>query len=145
MRSGIHSAIQYNGILAVVAMVLGCLLAVIIEAARAGEAGKGYAVVANEIKDLARQTAEATQEIRLKIDGIQNSTDATVTEIKRIQSVITNVDDIVGTITTAVEEQSSSTKEITNNVNQGAQGIQAVNENVTKSSGDSATIAADYD
>lgn len=114
-----------------------------IEAARAGEAGKGFAVVANEIKDLAKQTAEATQDIRLKIEGIQNSTESTVTEIDQIEKVITDVDEIVGTIATAVEEQSASTKEIANNVNQAAQGIQDVNEKVAESSTVSATIATD--
>lgn len=112
-----------------------------IEAARAGEAGKGFAVVANEIKDLARQTAEATQDIRSKIEGIQGTTDGTVGEINQIQKVINEIDEIVGTITTAVEEQSSSTKEIVNNVNQAAQGIQDVNGNVSRSSMVSADIA----
>ena len=114
-----------------------------IEAARAGEAGKGFAVVANEIKELAKQTAEATGDIRLKIEGIQNSTEDTVTDISRIEKVITDVNDIVATIATAVEEQSTSTNEITSSVNQAAQGIQEVNENVAQSSTVSASIASD--
>jgi methyl-accepting chemotaxis protein len=114
-----------------------------IEAARAGEAGKGFAVVANEIKELAKQTAEATQDIRLKIEGIQGSTDSTVTEIDQIEKVINEVNEIVGTIATAIEEQSASTKEIAGNVNQAAQGIQDVNENVVQSSTVSAGIAKD--
>lgn len=114
-----------------------------IEAARAGEAGKGFAVVANEIKELARQSAEATKEIKAKIDGIQNSTSGTVTEIEQITSVINNVNDIVATIATAVEEQSVTTKEIAENVSQASMGISEVNENVAQSSTVSAEIASD--
>ncbi|WP_419659614.1 putative methyl-accepting chemotaxis sensory transducer [Desulfosarcina variabilis str. Montpellier] len=114
-----------------------------IEAARAGEAGKGFAVVANEIKELAKQTAEATQDIRLKIEGIQGSTKDTVTDISRIEKVIADINDIVATIATAVEEQSTATNEITLSVNQAAQGIQDVNQNVAESSTVSASIAKD--
>jgi len=114
-----------------------------IEAARAGEAGKGFAVVANEIKDLAKQTADATQEIKGKIGAIQGSTDATVTEIGQILKVINDVNDIVSTIATAVEEQSVTTKEIAQNVVQASQGIQEVNENVAQSSSVAGEIAKD--
>ncbi len=110
-----------------------------IEAARAGEAGKGFAVVANEIKELAKQTAEATQEIRQKIEAIQSSTNSTVEEISEINTTINDVNSIVATIATAVEEQSVSTQEIANNVGQAAQGIAEVNENVSQSS----TVAED--
>lgn len=105
-----------------------------IEAARAGEAGKGFAVVANEIKELAKQTAEATQEIKVKIEGVQGSTEETVAEISQISKVINNVDDIVGTIAAAVEEQSVATQEISGNIAQASIGIQEVNENVSHSS-----------
>jgi methyl-accepting chemotaxis protein len=114
-----------------------------IEAARAGEAGKGFAVVANEIKELARQTAEATHEIKKKIDGIQSSTDGTVTEIEQISKIINGVNEIVSTIATAVEEQSVTTREIAGNVAQVSQGIQDVNENVAQSSSVSGDIAKD--
>jgi len=114
-----------------------------IEAARAGEAGKGFAVVANEIKDLAKQTAEATLEIKEKISAIQGSTDATVKEIGQILKVINDVNDIVSTIATAVEEQSVTTKEIAENVVQASQGIQGVNENVAQSSIVAGDIAKD--
>ena len=81
-----------------------------IEAARAGEAGKGFAVVANEIKELARQTAGATQEIRQKIDGIQGSSTQTMEAINSISQVIHNVNEIINTIAAAVEEQSAATQ-----------------------------------
>jgi methyl-accepting chemotaxis protein len=112
-----------------------------IEAARAGDVGKGFAVVANEIKELAKQTAEATQEIRNQIDGIQGSTTETIEQIDRILKVIHNVNEIVSTIATAVEEQSVMTKEIAGNVAQASQGIQDVNENVSESSLVSGEIA----
>lgn len=114
-----------------------------IEAARAGEAGKGFAVVANEIKELAKQTAEATGQIKSQIEGIQNSTEATVIQIKRITDVINNVNDTVNTITGAVNEQTAATDEIANNVAQAAQGLAEVNENVAQSSAVSAQIAQD--
>ncbi len=114
-----------------------------IEAARAGEAGKGFAVVANEIKELAKQTAEATQDIKTKIDGIQSTTKLTVTEIEEITRVINQINDIVTTIATSVEEQSAATQEIANNIAQASQGIQDVNENVTQSSSVSTEISRD--
>lgn len=114
-----------------------------IEAARAGDAGKGFAVVANEIKELARQTAAATGEIKSRVEGIQNSTDGTVTEIGNITRVVNEVNEIVGTIATAVEEQSVTTNEIAGNVAQAAQGIDEVNENVAQSSSVSSEISRD--
>jgi methyl-accepting chemotaxis protein len=112
-----------------------------IEAARAGEAGKGFSIVANEIKELAKMTAVATEDIRGKIEGMQTTTDKTVLEISQIEQVIGQINDIVSTISAAVEEQSVSTSEIAENVNQAAQGIQDVNENVTQSSTVASSIA----
>ena len=114
-----------------------------IEAARAGEAGKGFAVVANEIKELAKQTAEATGEIKSKIESIQNSTDDTITEINQITDVINSVNEIVSTIATAVEEQSATTADIAANVTEAAHGIAEVSENVAQSSAVSGEIARD--
>lgn len=114
-----------------------------IEAARAGEAGKGFAVVANEIKDLARQTAEATQEIKGQIKSIQDSTSGTITEIGEILNVINDVNEIVSAIATSVEEQSVTTKEIAGNIAQASEGIQEVNTNVAQSSSVSKDIAAE--
>jgi len=101
-----------------------------IEAARAGEAGKGFAVVANEIKELAKQTAEATMDIRENIESIQSSTSVTVTEISGIAEIVTEVNEIVGGIAAALEEQAATTQEISENVSQASQGIQEVTENV---------------
>ncbi len=114
-----------------------------IEAARAGESGKGFAVVAAEIKDLAQQTTAATREIRESIEGIQNTTNDTVYEIEQITTVISDVNEIVGTIAAAVEEQSAATREIADNVNQAAQGTQEVNRNVVESSTVSESISRD--
>ena len=114
-----------------------------IEAARAGEAGKGFAVVANEIKELAKQTSEATLEIKEKIGKIQNSTDETIEGIDEISKVIKNINDIVATIATAVEEQSTATREIASNITQASQGIQEVNENVNQSSAVANQITSD--
>jgi len=105
-----------------------------IEASRAGESGKGFAVVASEIKDLAKQTAKATQDIKAKISGIQDSTAGTITEIGQISTVINEVNEIVSTITAAIEEQSVTTNEIANNISHASMGIQDVAEKVTQSS-----------
>ncbi|MDJ0781519.1 MAG: methyl-accepting chemotaxis protein [Desulfosarcinaceae bacterium] len=114
-----------------------------IEAARAGDAGKGFAVVANEIKELAKQTAEATQEIKSKIHSVQSSTDATVGIIREVSTSIGRVDEIVTTIATAVEEQSAATSEIAHNASQASLGIQEVNTNVAESSTVAGSISAD--
>ncbi|NLA75882.1 MAG: methyl-accepting chemotaxis protein [Deltaproteobacteria bacterium] len=114
-----------------------------IEAARAGEAGKGFAVVANEIKELARQTAEATQDIKDRIEGIQRSTSMAVKQVEGISKVINDVNEIVTTIATAVEEQSVTTREIAGNVAQASNGMQEVSENIAQSSSVSTEIARD--
>lgn len=114
-----------------------------IEAARAGEAGNGFAVVAGEIKSLSQQTAEATFEIKEKIENIQSSTQETVSEIEDVTIIINDVNNMIDTVSAAVEEQSVTTKEITRNVSQAAQGIQETTKNVANSSGVANSIADD--
>jgi methyl-accepting chemotaxis protein len=93
-----------------------------IEAARAGEAGKGFAVVANEVKELAKQTAQATEDISRKITAIQGDTKSAVAAIGTVSGVIDQINDISATIATAVEEQSATTDEMTRNASLAASG-----------------------
>ena len=102
-----------------------------IEAARAGEAGKGFAVVANEVKELAKETAKATEDISRKIDAIQGDTTEAVKAIKEIRGIIGQVNDISTTIASAVEEQTATTNEIGRNVAQAAQGATDIARNIT--------------
>jgi len=102
-----------------------------IEAARAGEAGKGFAVVANEVKELAKETAKATEEIGSKIAAIQAETNGAVESIGEISSVIGQIADLQTTIASAVEEQTATTSEIARNVNEAARGSAEIAENIT--------------
>ena len=102
-----------------------------IEAARAGEAGKGFAVVANEVKELAKQTAKATEDISRKIEAIQGDTKAAVGAIGQISSVIKQVNDISNTIATAVEEQNATTNEMARNVGEAAKGSGEITKNIS--------------
>jgi methyl-accepting chemotaxis protein len=101
-----------------------------IEAARAGESGKGFAVVANEVKELAKQTAEATEDISRKITAIQTDTKDAVRAIASITDVIHQISSISGTIATAVEEQSATTSEMTRNVGDAANGAREIAKNI---------------
>lgn len=105
-----------------------------IEAARAGESGKGFAVVATEIKELAKQTADATQMVRNQIGNIQEATDDTVSEVAHILEIIKDASNIVSSITDEMESQAKVTQEIANNINQTSEGIQEVNHNVSQGS-----------
>ncbi|HEY2909157.1 MAG TPA: PAS domain-containing methyl-accepting chemotaxis protein [Gemmataceae bacterium] len=102
-----------------------------IEAARAGEAGKGFAVVANEVKELAKQTAKATEDISRKIEAIQSDTKGAVGAIEQIGKIINQINDIQNTIASAVEEQTATTGEISRNVAEAAKGSSEIAHNVT--------------
>ena len=102
-----------------------------IEAARAGEAGKGFAVVANEVKELAKETAKATEDISLKIEAIQGDTRGAVDSIRQISDVIAQINDIANTIAGAVEEQTATAAEMSRNVGEAAKGTSEIAQNIT--------------
>ncbi|MBL8229976.1 MAG: GAF domain-containing protein [Bryobacterales bacterium] len=102
-----------------------------IEAARAGEAGKGFAVVANEVKELAKETAKATEEISQKIEAIQGDTKGAVKAIGDISSVINQINDISNMIASAVEEQTATTNEIGRNLSEAAKGATEIARSIT--------------
>jgi methyl-accepting chemotaxis protein len=102
-----------------------------IEAARAGDAGKGFAVVANEVKELAKETAKATEDIGRKIGAIQEDTRGAVHAIGEITQVIGQINEIQNTIASAVEEQAATTSEIGRNLNELAQASHEITHNVT--------------
>ena len=101
-----------------------------IEAARAGEMGKGFAVVANEVKELAKQTALATEDISQKIDAIQTDTRGAVVAIGQISDVIKQINDIQNSIASAVEEQSATTNEIARNATEAARGSTEISKSI---------------
>jgi len=103
-----------------------------IEAARAGESGKGFAVVANEVKDLARETAKATEDIGAKIEAMQGDTTRAVTAIGEIGSVIERIDALQTKIAAAVEEQSVTTSEISRNIVEATTGTTEIAENIVQ-------------
>ncbi|MEN9572899.1 MAG: hypothetical protein RL514_754 [Verrucomicrobiota bacterium] len=102
-----------------------------IEAARAGELGKGFAVVANEVKELARQTAKATDEITFKIGNMQTDAQGAMQAIREISTIIKEINDIQTVIAGAVEEQAATTNEISNNTQQAARASTEIARNIT--------------
>jgi methyl-accepting chemotaxis protein len=102
-----------------------------IEAARAGAAGKGFAVVANEVKELAKETAKATEDISRKVEAIQADTHGATEALAEISKIISQINDIQNTIASAVEEQTATTAEISRNITDVAAGNQEVARNVT--------------
>jgi methyl-accepting chemotaxis protein len=114
-----------------------------IEAARAGAAGKGFAVVAHEIKELAQQTAKATEDIKAKVSGVQMSTGNAIADIEKIAGVIREVGSLVASIATSIEEQTSVTKDVAQNISQAAAGIRDANERISQTAMAVRSIAGD--
>jgi methyl-accepting chemotaxis protein len=114
-----------------------------IEAARAGAAGKGFAVVATEIKELARQTASATEDIKTKIIGVQSSSGSAIAEIEKISGVIKDVVAIVTSIAAAIEEQAAVTRDVAGNVTRASGAVRDANDRVAETAAVSSTIAQD--
>ncbi|WP_448615008.1 methyl-accepting chemotaxis protein [Modestobacter sp. URMC 112] len=114
-----------------------------IEAARAGEAGKGFAVVANEVKELAQETARATEDIARRVEAIQGDTTKAITAIGGISAVIGSINDFQLTIASAVEEQTATTQEMSRSVQEAASGSGEIAQNITgvSSAADSTTQA----
>ena len=116
-----------------------------IEASRAGEAGKGFAVVAGEIKELATQTAKATQGIKKEIDGIQNATAETVSQMETAFKTIEQVEFYVTAIAASIEEQAMASKGISDSIMKISQATDQVHRNILNSSGDARKISKDID
>lgn len=102
-----------------------------IEAARAGEAGKGFAVVANEVKELAKETAKATEDISHRIEAIQTDAEGAVSAIREITEIINQISNVSGTIAGAVEEQTATTSEISRSITEAALGAGSIAKNVS--------------
>ena len=103
-----------------------------IEAARAGDAGKGFAVVANEVKELAKETATATEDIGRKIEAIQHSTKDAVSAIGGIGEIIAQINELQSTIASAVEQQNATTTEIGRSINEASQGSETIAKNIVE-------------
>jgi methyl-accepting chemotaxis protein len=112
-----------------------------IEAARAGAAGKGFAVVAGEIKELAQQTAQATEDIKAKIASVQSSAGGAIADIEGISGIIGEVQAIVSSIAAAIEEQSTVTRDVAENIARASAGVQGANDDVSQTATASTAIA----
>jgi methyl-accepting chemotaxis protein len=114
-----------------------------IEAARAGAAGKGFAVVASEIKDLAQQTAAATEDIKSRINGVQQSAGGAIDDITKITAVIGEIGELIAGIATAIEEQAAVTRDVAGNIARTSAGVGETNERVGQIASVSRSIAED--
>jgi methyl-accepting chemotaxis protein len=112
-----------------------------IEAARAGAAGKGFAVVAGEIKELAQQTAQATEDIKAKIASVQTTAGGAIADIEGISGIIGEVQSLVSSIAAAIEEQSSVTRDVAENIARASAGVQGANDGVSQTATASGAIA----
>lgn len=119
-----------------------------IEAARAGEAGKGFAVVATEVKELAKQTGAATDDIRQRIEGIQQSTGKAISSIREISEVVAKVNMVASTIASAVEEQNVTTREMARHIGEtatSAEGVSSAVANTSRSTKDISSSITEVD
>ncbi len=114
-----------------------------IESARSGEAGKGFAVVANEVKNLATQTAKATEQIRQQLEGVQTTASGVANSLGLVREAIAKVDKNSAAIADAVQQQSAATQEIVTNMTTATQGVEQINGGISviKSGTDSTTVA----
>jgi len=114
-----------------------------IEAARAGTAGKGFAVVAGEIKELANQTAQATDDIKGKIAGMQSAADGAINDIQGISRIIGEVGEIVANIAVAIEEQATVTRDVAANIERVTSGVKEATDRINETASASRSIAGD--
>ncbi|MHC5917844.1 MAG: methyl-accepting chemotaxis protein, partial [Nostoc sp.] len=129
-----QSSIEIGKVIKVITAIAGqtnlLALNATIEAARAGDAGRGFAVVANEVKELAKQTANATEDISQRIEAIQTDTKAAVQAITQITDIINQINDFQSTIASAIEEQTATTNEISRNIAEAARGTSDIAKNI---------------
>jgi methyl-accepting chemotaxis protein len=116
-----------------------------IEAARAGESGKGFAVVAQEVKQLSRHTGDATQRIARMVETLQSNSHAAAGQLSAISTIIRKINDLQNAIAGAVEEQSATSREITNNIHQASEGSQNIASGVVSLAQSSTTLAGEVE
>ncbi|MGJ5672518.1 MAG: methyl-accepting chemotaxis protein [Nostochopsis sp.] len=129
-----QSSVEIGKVIKVITSIAGqtnlLALNATIEAARAGDAGRGFAVVANEVKELAKQTANATEDISQRIEAIQTDTKSAVAALAQITDIINQINDLQSTIASAVEEQTVTTNEIARNIAEAAKGTSDIAKNI---------------